>query len=74
MLNSTASTVVSSYSRNMSPEPMHARAVDQPVDDLWTAWQARGAANDRATRRRLFIMAGILIFSVAMVSALSFLR
>ena len=31
------------------------------VDERWAAWQARGAANDRAFRRKVAIMAPILI-------------
>jgi hypothetical protein len=58
----------------MSPEPIPARVVNQGFEDRWAAWQARGAANDRATRRKLFIMAAILILSVATVSVLSLLK
>ena len=58
----------------MSPEPRPAPVVDQGFEDRWAAWQARGAANDRATRRKLFIVAAILIFSVAMLNGLWLLR
>ena len=58
----------------MSPEPIPAPVVDQGFEDRWAAWQARGAANDRATRRKLFIVAAILIFSVAMLNGLWLLR
>ena len=55
----------------MSPEPIQAPVVDQGFEDRWMAWQARGAANDRATRRKLIIMAAILLVSVAVLSMLS---
>jgi len=58
----------------MPPEPIPAPAVNQGFEDRWAAWQARGAANDRATKRKLFIMAAILIFSVAILSVLSMLN
>ena len=54
----------------MSPEPIPAPVVDQGFEDRWAAWQARGEANDRATKRKLFIMAAILILSVAILSGL----
>jgi len=58
----------------MSQEPIHAPAVDQGFEERWAAWQARGAANDRATRRKLFIVAAILILSVAILNGLWLLR
>ena len=58
----------------MSPEPIPAPVVDEGFEDRWAAWQARGAANDRATRRKLFIVAAILIFSVALLNGLWLLR
>ncbi len=70
MLNSTATIGTNSYSRCMSPEPIPAPVVNQGFEDRWAAWQARGEANDRATKRKLFIMAAILILSVAILSGL----
>ena len=74
MPNSTATIGTNSYSACMSPEPRPAPVVDHGFEDRWAAWQARGAANDRATRRKLFIVAAILIFSVAMLNGLWLLR
>jgi hypothetical protein len=58
----------------MSSEPILAPVVNQGVEDHWAAWQARGAANDRATRHKLFIMAAFLTLSVAILTGLSLLR
>jgi hypothetical protein len=44
--------------------------VDQGFEERWAAWQARGAAHDRATRRRWFIVAAILILGSAVLSGL----
>jgi hypothetical protein len=74
VLNSTATTVRNRYSRGMSPEPIPAPVINKGVEDRWDAWQARGAANDQATKRKLFIMAALLILSVAILTGLSLLR
>jgi hypothetical protein len=58
----------------MSPEPIQAPVVDQGFEDRWAAWQARGEANDRATKRKLFIVAAILILSVAILNGLWLLQ
>jgi hypothetical protein len=58
----------------MSPEPIHRPVVDQVFEDRWATWQARGDANDRATNRKLLIMAAILTLSVAVLSVLSLPR
>jgi hypothetical protein len=50
----------------MSQEPF----VDEGFEERWAAWQARGVANDRATRRKLFILAAILVLSVAILNGL----
>ena len=65
---------MSGYSQDMSQEPIQAPVVDQGFEDRWAAWQARGAANDRTTRRRLWIFAAILILSVITLSVLPLLR
>jgi hypothetical protein len=36
-------------------------------DERWAAWQARGAAHDRALRRRMAIAAPILLVVVAVI-------
>lgn len=36
-------------------------------DERWAAWQARGAAHERAVRRRMAIAAPILVAVVAVV-------
>ena len=74
VLNSTATIRWNSYSRGMSPEPIPAPVVNQGFEDRWAAWQARGAANDAATKHKLFIMAALLILSVAILTGLSLLR
>jgi hypothetical protein len=58
----------------MSPEPIHGPVVDHSLEHRWAAWQARGDANDRATSRKLLIMAAILTLSVVVLSVLSLLR
>jgi hypothetical protein len=55
----------------MSQEPIQVPVVDRGFDDRWAAWQARGAAHDRATRRKLWIVAAILTLSIATVRVLS---
>jgi hypothetical protein len=39
-------------------------------DERWAAWQAKGAAHDRAVRRRMAIAAPILLVVVAVIYAL----
>jgi hypothetical protein len=58
----------------MSPVPVHAPVVDQRFEDRSAAWQARGAANDRATKRKLFIVAALIIVSLAILNGLWLLR
>lgn len=43
-------------------------AEDPDVAEHWAAWQARGVANRRATRRKLFVMALLLGISAAILS------
>jgi hypothetical protein len=57
-------------SQQFSPTPIS----DQGFEERWAAWEARGAANDRRTRRKLFIVAAILILSVAILNGLWLLR
>ena len=58
----------------MTPESIPAPVVNEGFEDRWAAWQARGDANDLATRRKLFMMAAILTLSVAVLTALSVLK
>lgn len=58
----------------MSQEPIQVPVVDQGFQDRWAAWQARGVANDRATRRKLWVVAAILILSIVLLNGLSLLR
>lgn len=41
--------------------------VDDGFPERWAAWQARGAAQERAMRRKLFVVAAILVVSVALI-------
>jgi hypothetical protein len=43
---------------------------DDGFEDRWAAWQARGAANDRSTRRRMFVVAAILVLAAAILNAM----
>lgn len=43
--------------------------VDDGFPERWAAWQARGAANDRATRRKLFVVVAFLILSAAILNS-----
>jgi hypothetical protein len=52
----------------MSPEPF----VDDGFAERWAAWQARGAAHDRATRRKLFVFAAIVLLSSAALMSVRF--
>jgi hypothetical protein len=49
----------------MPPEPF----VDDGFPERWAAWQARGAAQDRAIRRKLVVVAAILVLSVAILGS-----
>lgn len=40
---------------------------DPDFDALWAAWQARGAAHERAVRRRLVILAATLAIPAAIL-------
>lgn len=43
--------------------------VDEGFPERWAAWQARGAAHERATRRKIFVVAAILVLSVAILGS-----
>jgi hypothetical protein len=53
----------------MSHEPI---VVDEGFQERWAAWQARGVAHDRATRRKLFVLTAILVLSGAILNSLLF--
>ncbi len=38
-----------------------------PADDRWAAWQAKGAAHDRAVRRKMAVAAPILMIVAAVI-------
>ena len=66
MLNSTDRATTSRYSSCMSQEPF----IDEGFAERWAAWQARGAANDRATTRRLYLLAFVAILLAAIFTSL----
>jgi hypothetical protein len=49
-------------------------SIPQPLssdfDERWAAWQAKGAAHDRAVRRKMAIAAPLLAVAAAIVYAL----
>jgi hypothetical protein len=65
VLNSTDRYLSNRYSPHMS-EPF----VDDGFEVRWAAWQARGAANDRNTRRRMFVVGAILVLAAAVLNAM----
>jgi hypothetical protein len=53
----------------MSSEPF----VDDGFAERWAAWQARGAAHDRATRRKLFVFfVAVVVLSSAVLMGVRF--
>ncbi|HET9362874.1 MAG TPA: hypothetical protein VFO58_24155 [Vicinamibacterales bacterium] len=56
-------TVVSSPRAAVSTAVLEAAS----VDERWAAWQAKGAAHDRAFRRKIAVAAPILIVVAAVV-------
>ena len=53
----------------MSQEPF----INEGFAERWAAWQARGAANDRATKRNLFILAALLVLSAVVLNSMAWL-
>ena len=54
-----------------SPQPTIARGEEATnFDERWAAWKAKGAAHDRAVRRKLAIAAPILLVAAAVFYAL----
>lgn len=66
IFTSPAPTCCASRLRDMPLEPF----IDDGFEERWAAWQARGAARDRTTRRRLFVLTAILVLSGAFVTGL----
>jgi hypothetical protein len=52
-----------------APEVPTSTTADEPVsfDERWAAWQAKGAAHDRAVRRKMAVAAPILIIIAAII-------
>jgi len=51
-----------------TPAPSHES--EATFDERWAAWQAKGAARDRAFRRKLAFAAGAIIIVAIIVVAL----
>jgi hypothetical protein len=64
VLNCTDGSAMNRYSTTMSSEPF----VDDGFEERWAAWQARGAAHNRTTRRKLFVVLAILMLSGAILT------
>lgn len=58
----------------MSQEPIGGTTADQGAEDRWAAWQARGAANDQASRRKLFVVAAIFVLGAVIFNGYWLLR
>jgi hypothetical protein len=48
-----------------TPAPAHESGTS--FDERWAAWQAKGAAHDRAFRRKMAVAAPIVIIVVAVI-------
>ena len=49
------------------PAPPLSRESGVGLDERWAAWEAKGAAHDRAFRRKLAVAAPIVIIIVAII-------
>jgi hypothetical protein len=58
----------------MSQEPIQGASAAQGAEDHWAAWQARGAANDEASRRKLFVVAAMFVLGAVIFSGYWLLR
>ena len=47
---------------------MLSTTVDAEREACWAAWQARGAARGRATRRKLLVLLGLLLAAAIVYS------
>ena len=52
----------------MTQESTQRPNVDQGFEERWAAWQARGVAHDRAMRRKLFVVAAIVVLGATILS------
>ena len=57
------SPVAAAHPSTLTP----AQASEATFDERWAAWQAKGAARDRAFRRKLALAAPIVIIIVAVI-------
>lgn len=57
------------YSPDMS-EPF----VNEGFAERRAAWQARGPVNDRNTRRKMFVVAAILVLAAAILNGMRWFR
>jgi hypothetical protein len=62
--NCTVGVALNCENAIMALEPF----IDDGFEERWTAWQARGAAHDRTTRRRLVMMTVVLMLSAAVAT------
>ena len=51
-----------------SPAPAFTAPESADFDQQWAAWLAKGAAHDRAVRRKMAVVAPILIAAAAIVA------
>lgn len=49
------------------PTPVLAHDSESSFDERWAAWEAKGAARDRAFRRKLAVAAPIVIIVIAVI-------
>jgi hypothetical protein len=66
-MSPSASVSESSRSTSQSAGPI---SPDPDFEVRWAAWKARGAAHDRAVRRRLAIAAAVLAIPAAVLCGL----
>ena len=71
VLNSTGPIVWTGYSSVMS-QMLATPAYTETSEERWNAWLARGAARERATRRRLFFVAVFLLFFAVIAAGVWF--
>jgi hypothetical protein len=48
--------------------------VDEGFAERWAAWQARGAATQRNTRRKMFVVGAILVLAAAILNGMRWFR
>ena len=52
------------------PAAIYTALAESSFDERWAAWQAKGAAHDRAFRRKMTVAAPILIVAALVLYAL----